>query len=143
MAKCVWTECQEHLKAIREEVEGFHAICNEYLDGSPDTMNHESLHAQVDNWTEEISTLSEHIDDQDEKIEDLEKQVFDLTEEREKKVLDLDVFYEAEWNACEELKELKAEHDELYEFSHFKKWKDAEAENDKLKAEIAELKKTE
>jgi len=143
-------------KQLTEELDGFRAICREYFNGSEGTQTAQCLHEAVDSWTDEIFTLNEYNDEQDEKIEDLEKQVFDLkeeneklTEEREKKVLDLDVFYKAEWNACEELKELKEQikdqddYDIDVSVNYWKSsWEIIKAENDRLKKEIAEFKKT-
>lgn len=65
--------------------------------------------------TQTAQSLHYAVDDWTEEISTLNEHIDDLTEENEK---------------------LKAEHNELYEFSNFKKWKDAEAENKKLKALI-------
>ena len=93
--------------------------------------------------------LKSLLDEQNKKIADLEEEVFDLNEEREQKVLDLDVFYEAEWNACEKLKELKEQIEDPDDYdidvsvNYWKSsWEIMKAENDKLKKEIAELKGT-
>jgi len=86
--------------------------------------------------------LKSLLDEQNKKIADLEEEVFDLTEEREQKVLDLDVFYKAEWNACEELKELKEQikdqddYDIDVSVNYWKSsWEILKAENDKLTEE--------
>jgi len=86
--------------------------------------------------------LKSLLDEQNKKIADLEEEVFDLTEEREQKVLDLDVFYKAEWNACEELKELKEQikdqddYDIDVSVNYWKSsWEIIKAENEKLTEE--------
>ncbi len=86
--------------------------------------------------------LKSLLDEQNKKIADLEEEVFDLTEEREQKVLDLDVFYKAEWNACEELKELKEQikdqddYDIDVSVNYWKSgWEILQAENEKLTEE--------
>jgi len=86
--------------------------------------------------------LKSLLDEQNKKIADLEEEVFDLTEEREQKVLDLDVFYEAEWNACEENKKLKEQikdqddYDIDVSVNYWKSgWEILQAENEKLTEE--------
>jgi len=86
--------------------------------------------------------LKSLLDEQNKKIADLEEEVFDLTEEREQKVLDLDVFYEAEWNACEENKKLKEQINDQDDYdidvsvNYWKSsWEIIKAENDKLTEE--------
>jgi len=86
--------------------------------------------------------LKSLLDEQNKKIADLEEEVFDLTEEREQKVLDLDVFYEAEWNACEENKKLKEQikdqddYDIDVSVNYWKSsWEIIKAENEKLTEE--------
>ena len=59
--------------------------------------------------------LIKEFEDLKNELGELKKENKKLNQEREKKVLDLDVFYEAEYNACEENKELREEIKKLKE----------------------------
>ena len=50
-------------KELREEVEGFHSICDEYLEGTETTRNPEFLGSYIEEKDEEIAALVEELND--------------------------------------------------------------------------------
>jgi len=64
---------KEEIDGLKKELSGFHAICDEYLEGTETTRNPEFLGSYLEEKDEEIDLLKEQIDEKDEEIKELEE----------------------------------------------------------------------
>ena len=67
----IFAPAPDRVKSMEKEVEGYRAICKEFLDGSEETTNPECLRAYVDQKTDELSTANEQITNYEETLDEI------------------------------------------------------------------------